>query len=73
MHCGICSVVEGKEKLLNLKLDGLQKHSSCSSKNYMGEYYQIFESRHQKNERIFYSRFIISYSIILNGGRAGYI
>ncbi len=25
VHCRICSVVEGKEKLLNPKLDGFQK------------------------------------------------
>ncbi len=26
--CKICSLVEGKDKILNLKLDGLQKHAS---------------------------------------------
>jgi hypothetical protein len=26
VHYKMCMVVEGKEKLLNLKLDGLQKH-----------------------------------------------
>jgi hypothetical protein len=24
--CKVCSLVEGKDKILNLKLDGLQKH-----------------------------------------------
>jgi hypothetical protein len=42
--------VEGKEKLQNPKLDGLQKHSSkkktlvAHSKVVVGEYYQSFES-----------------------------
>jgi hypothetical protein len=26
VHCKVCFKVEGKEKLLNLKLDGLQNH-----------------------------------------------
>jgi hypothetical protein len=41
VHCKTCIVVEGKEKLLNLKLDGLQKHYgkqsySCSCKHCNG-------------------------------------
>lgn len=50
MHYKIYSVVEGKEKLLNPKLDGLQKHSGkkkalvVPSRIAMGEYYQSFES-----------------------------
>jgi hypothetical protein len=50
--------VEGKEKLPNLKLDGFKKHLGkrkalvTHPKIVMGEYYQSFENRHQKNERI---------------------
>jgi hypothetical protein len=50
--------VEDKEKFLNPKLDGLQKHLRKRKVLVvhlgvaMGEYYQIFESQHQKNERI---------------------
>jgi hypothetical protein len=46
----IYSIVEGKEKLLNPKLDNLQKHSNkrktlvAHLKVVMGEYYQSFES-----------------------------
>jgi hypothetical protein len=27
VHCKVCSLVEGKDKILNPKLDGLQKHA----------------------------------------------
>ncbi len=50
MHYRIYLVVEGKEKLLNPKLDNLQKHSSkrknlvVHQRVVMGEYYQSSES-----------------------------
>ncbi len=46
----ICSVVEGKEKLPNLKLDGFKKHLGkrkalvTHPRIVMGEYYQSFEN-----------------------------
>jgi hypothetical protein len=50
VRCRICSVVEGKEKLPNLQLDSLQKHSGkrkalvTHSRIVIGEYYQILEN-----------------------------
>ncbi len=48
VRCKICSIVEDREKLLNLKFDGLQKHLGKRKVLVvhlgvaMGEYYQIF-------------------------------
>ncbi len=48
MRCKICSIVEDREKLLNPKFDGLQKHLGKRKVLVvhlgvaMGEYYQIF-------------------------------
>ncbi len=52
MHCKIYLVVEGKEKLLNPKLDGLNKHLGkrkslvVHSGVAVGEYYQIKKNQH---------------------------
>ncbi len=52
MHCRICSVVEGKEKFLNPKLDGLHKHLGkrkaliAHLKVVVCEYYQSFENQY---------------------------
>jgi len=51
--------VEGKEKLVNLKLNGLHKHLGerkvliVHPRVAVGEYYQSFESQHQKNKRMY--------------------
>jgi hypothetical protein len=52
VRCRIYSVVEGKEKLLNFKLDDLHKHLSkrkvlvVHPKVVVGEYYQSSKSQH---------------------------
>jgi hypothetical protein len=59
VHWRIYSIVEGKEKLLNPKLNGLQKHLGerkvliVHPRVAVGEYYQSFGSQHQKNKRMY--------------------
>ncbi len=53
----VCFIVEGKEKLLNLKLDGLQSHVGKQNALvhlgiFMGEYCINNDSQHQKDERV---------------------
>jgi len=54
----VCFTVEGKEKLLNLKLDGLQSHAGKQNVLvvhlgiFMGEYCINNDSQHQKDERV---------------------
>jgi hypothetical protein len=69
--------VEVKEKLLNPKLDGLQKHFGrqrsliTHPRIAMGNYYQINQSQHQKNERIHTIQGPHSIvQLMINGGRA---
>jgi hypothetical protein len=33
MRCKVCYLVEGKDKIMNPKLDGLQKHAKKKKKN----------------------------------------
>jgi hypothetical protein len=68
--------VEDREKLLNPKFDGLQKHLGKRKVLVvhlgvaMGEYYQIFLSQHKKNERIHVIQGPQLIQLVLNGGRA---
>lgn len=61
-------MVEDKEKLLNLKLDGLQKHVgeekalTSHPKNLVGDYYINNDNQHQRNERVHVNQG--SYSIV---------
>jgi hypothetical protein len=56
--CKICSLVENKNKLLNPKLDGLQKHVGKKKalvfrpRVLVGDYYISNDSQHQRNERV---------------------
>ncbi len=58
MHWRINLIVEGKEKLLNPKLDGPHKHLGerkvlvAHLGVIVGEYYQSSQSQHQKNKRM---------------------
>jgi hypothetical protein len=67
-------MVENKEKLLNIKLDDLQKHARKNkvlvycSKVLMGDYYINNDNQHQRNEMVHASQhpnFIVK--LVLNG------
>ncbi len=75
--CKVCIQVEVKEKLLNPKLDGLQKHFGrqisliTHPRVAVGNYYQSNQSQHRKNERIHTIQgphFIVQ--LMFNGGWA---
>lgn len=62
VRCKICSDVDGKDKLLVLKLDSLWKHvgrrkaMTSSGKVKVGEYYFLSNNAHVKNENFFFAR-----------------
>jgi hypothetical protein len=75
--CKVCFKVDGKEKLLNLKLDGLQNHVGKQNSLVvhlgilMGEYCIKNDSQHQKDERILASWGPNSImEMVVSGGKA---
>jgi hypothetical protein len=56
--CKVCFKVKGKEKFLNLKVDGLQSHVSKQNDLVvhlgilMGEYCINNDSQHQKDKKV---------------------
>jgi hypothetical protein len=58
VFCKICFLVEGKDKLLNPKLDGLQMHVGKRKaliprpRFLVGDYYINNDSQHQINDRV---------------------
>jgi len=77
VHYKICSLVEDKDKNLNLKLDGLQKHASKKKTLILhpgilvGDYYIDNDSQHQWNERVHPTWGPDSITnLVVNGGKA---
>ncbi len=77
VHYKVYSLVEGKDKILNLKLDGFQKHVGKRKaiifhpRVLAGESYINNDWQHQRNERAYASRgpnFIVE--LVVNGGKA---
>ena len=62
VKCQICSDVEGREKLLVPKIDGLWKHAGIrrALANFgnvrKGDFYFLSTNQHVKNEKIFFAR-----------------
>ena len=62
VRCKVCSDVEGREKLLKPKIDGLWKHAgrrratTSFGKIKAGEYYFLSKNAHIKNERLYFAK-----------------
>jgi len=62
VHYKLCSELDGREKLLVIKFDNLQKHASrrkckvARPKLTMGQYFMFINSQHAKNEWLWTSR-----------------
>jgi hypothetical protein len=76
VHYKICSLVEGKNKILNPKLDGLQKHASKRKTLIphpgvlVSDYYINNDSQHQWNERVHATQGLDSITnLVVNGGK----
>jgi hypothetical protein len=58
VFCNICFLVEGKDKLVNPKLDGLQMHVGKKKtliphpRLLVGDYFTNNDSQHQRNGRV---------------------
>jgi hypothetical protein len=56
--CKICFLVEGKDKFLNPKLDGMQMHVGKKKalvpcpRLLVGDYYINNDSQHQRNDKV---------------------
>jgi len=76
VHYNICSLVEGKDKLINSKLDGLQKHVGKKKALILclgllgNDYYINNDSQHQRNEKVHANRALDSIvELVVHGGK----
>jgi len=74
VRCKDCSLVEGKDKIINLKLDCLQQHARkrkalISHRGVLASYISN-DSQHQRSERAYSSQGLDSIAkLVVNGGK----
>jgi hypothetical protein len=75
--CKICFLVEGKDKLLNPKLDGLRMHVGKRKaliphpRLLVGDYYINNDSQHQRNDKVHANQALESIAkLVVHGGKA---